>query len=350
MSAFETKASPSYNTPDSPWQPNIGVLSQESSNLYISCNRAPGSPVSPDCHPDVRKYRHYLSTSTTSTTTTTTTTSTLTVSEAVINKLAIITSSPLSTDPHIQTNNTDILIADSQPLLYFLSRQEMYICCSMFPISHRKYSTQECLGHILNLIIIVIPVYAWLWQWLSWSWFTFINPTLCARDSALASCTPVCLPPRYPGLRLLLLLRCKGESGMQIFNTSLNLGFASYCLIKLEHFLSSQLQLTFTITTTANTISSLNWRPASSLGIAKEIKNEAIGSDSGEDSGSVTSQSRAPAAWITEIQQNDLFRKVRQKIENWEKFSELCGWTLNIPKSVTWKLRILMMFYKSCWL
>ena len=129
-------------------------------------------------------------------------------------------------------------------------------------------------------------------------------------------------------------------------STSLNLGFAYYCfcLKKLEHFLSSQLRLSFTITTAANTISSLNWRPASSFGIAKEIKKEAIGSDSGDDSGSDTSQSPAPAAWITEIQQNELFRKVRQKIENWEKVSELCGWTSQ-PKLVTWKLRILMMFY-----
>ena len=74
--------------------------------------------------------------------------------------------------------------------------------------------------------------------------------------------------------------------------------------------------------TATNIISSVNWRPASSSGIAKEIKNEAIGSDSGEDSGSDTSRSTAPAAWITEIQQNELFRKVRQKIENWEKFSK----------------------------
>ena len=49
------------------------ISAQESSNLYISCNREPGAAVSPDCKHPVRTFRSFITTTTTTTTTSTTT-------------------------------------------------------------------------------------------------------------------------------------------------------------------------------------------------------------------------------------------------------------------------------------
>ena len=111
------------------------ILSQASSNLYISCNRAPGAPVSPDCKYQDKKYKSYFTTtSTTTTTTTKTTTTRSTATTALIDddnyksltntsSLLLQTIDPDKTPVADDTNN-NILIAQShsQPLLYFLSR------------------------------------------------------------------------------------------------------------------------------------------------------------------------------------------------------------------------------------
>ena len=87
------------------------ISAQESSNLYISCNRQPGAPVSPDCKHSVRTFRSFITTSTSSTSTTTTTTTTITTT--------ISTLSPRLLAAHLNTSSKTEKIppADSLPLL-----------------------------------------------------------------------------------------------------------------------------------------------------------------------------------------------------------------------------------------
>ena len=114
---------------------------QDSSNLYISCNRLPGDPVSPDCRQGARKYRQYLSTTSTSTTTLASTSSLTTVPDNDDSSTSRQTQTDSHntsssshqyqhTSPDLNTDNKNILIAqsESQPLLYFLFRKiQIYV-------------------------------------------------------------------------------------------------------------------------------------------------------------------------------------------------------------------------------
>ena len=100
---------------------------QDSSNLYISCNRLPGAAVSPECRHAPRP-RHpspsTKATATTTATTTTTTTPTVSSTEGVINRSPISSADPVGRPQQPRQHSGNILVAeaDSRPLLYFLSR------------------------------------------------------------------------------------------------------------------------------------------------------------------------------------------------------------------------------------
>ena len=69
-------------------------------------------------------------------------------------------------------------------------------------------------------------------------------------------------------------------------------------------------------------LSKIICRPKSSSRIAKEEEVDCINSESGSVSNTKT-PSPAGVHWIREIEQNKLFKKVRQEIDkNWEKFLE----------------------------
>ena len=88
------------------------ISAQESSNLYISCNRQPGDPVSPDCKDTVRSFRSFITTTTTTTTTTTSTTAMTTTA----------TISPRLLAAHLNTSSKTEKIppAESQSLVGIL--------------------------------------------------------------------------------------------------------------------------------------------------------------------------------------------------------------------------------------
>ena len=133
------------------WTP-CSINLQASSNLYISCNRQPGTPVSPDCRQgSSKKYQKYLTTSTTTTQPSTRTTS---YTEATTNtegdKSFTNTSSQL-VDPDSQENNNNILLAPSysHSLLYILSR---YLSNWMF----KKYTIYQYI-----CLLQCLMVYLW---------------------------------------------------------------------------------------------------------------------------------------------------------------------------------------------
>lgn len=210
---------------------------KDSSNLYISCNRLPGDPVSPDCRPGARKYRQYLSTTSTSTTTLASTSSLTTVPDNDDSSTSRQTQTDSHntsssshqyqhTSPDLNTDNKNILIAqsESQPLLYFL-----FSLC-----------------FLLTIVILVLL-------------YVYKSDKICKKLKIenLYTSVPshqIPLPPPLP-------------------------------------------------------------RPRSSSRIAKEeVGGDCTNSETGSISKTKT-QDSAPAHWIREIEQNKLFKKVRQEID-----------------------------------